>query len=52
MDVPDVGIEILEISRVAIVVKDLEDAMERYRLILGIEPWEVYYIGPPDQTDA
>jgi len=52
MDIPDVGIEIPEISQVAIVVEDLEDAMERYRLILGIEPWEVYYIGPPDQTDA
>ena len=52
MNVPDVGIEIPEISQVAIVVEDLEDAMERYRLILGVEPWEVCYIDSLDQTDA
>ncbi|WP_280537737.1 VOC family protein [Halopenitus sp. POP-27] len=52
MDVPDVGIDVPEISQVALVVEDLEDAMERYRRILGIEPWEVYYIGPPEQEEA
>ena len=52
MDVPDVEIEIPEISQAAIVVEEVEDAMERHRLVLGVEPWEVYYIGPPDQTDA
>lgn len=52
MNVPDVGIEIPEISQVALVVEDLNDAMERYRRLLGIEPWEVYYVGPPDQDVA
>ena len=52
MDVLDVGIEIPEISQIALVVEDLKDAMERYQHILGVEPWEVYYIGPPEQEEA
>lgn len=52
MDVPEGGIDVPEISQVALVVEDLEDAMERYRRILGIEPWEVYYVGPPEQEVA
>ena len=52
MDVPDVGIDIPEISQIALVVEDLEDSMKRYRRILGVEPWEVYRIGPPEQEAA
>jgi len=46
--IPEVGIDIPEISQIAFVVRDLDTAMERYRRILGLEPWEVYYIGPPE----
>ncbi len=52
IDVPDVGIELPEISQIALVVEDLTNAMEQYRRILGIEPWEVYHIGPPEQEIA
>jgi catechol 2,3-dioxygenase-like lactoylglutathione lyase family enzyme len=52
MEISDVGVEIPEISQVALVVEDVDDAMERYRRILGIEPWEVYHIGPPDQEEG
>lgn len=52
IDVPDIGIEIPEISQIAFVVEDLDEAMERYRRILGIEPWEVYYIGPPEHEEG
>ena len=47
--VPDVDIDIPEISQIALVVEDLEEAMDRYRLVLGLEPWEVYRVGPPEQ---
>jgi catechol 2,3-dioxygenase-like lactoylglutathione lyase family enzyme len=52
MNVPDIGIEIPEISQVALVVEDLREAIEQYRFVLGVEPWDVYYIGPPEQQDA
>ena len=52
MDAPDIGVEIPEISQIALVVEDLEGAMERYRLVLGVEPREVYYIGPPKREQS
>jgi methylmalonyl-CoA/ethylmalonyl-CoA epimerase len=52
VDIPDIGIDIPEVSQIAFVVADLDAAMERYRAILGVEPWEVYRIGPPEQTEG
>lgn len=51
-DIPEVGIDIPEISQLAFVVDDLEAAMERQRRVLGVEPWEVYYIGPPEHEEG
>ena len=34
------------IDQIAVVVKDLDAAMERYGTHLGIGPWEVYTYGP------
>lgn len=45
-------IEIPEIVQLGIVVEDIEDAMEQYRMILGVEPWTVYRFEPPDLTDT
>jgi len=36
-----------EISQVAVVVKDLQKAMENYWKTLGIGPWSVYTFAPP-----
>ena len=34
------------IDQVAVVVRDLDSAMERYATQLGIGPWDVYTYGP------
>jgi methylmalonyl-CoA/ethylmalonyl-CoA epimerase len=36
-----------EITQVAIVVRDLEAAMEAYHRLLGWGPWQVYDFRPP-----
>ena len=40
-------IKVGEISQVAIVVRDLQKAMENYWKTLGIGPWRVYTYAPP-----
>jgi hypothetical protein len=45
--VPRVGVPLPEISHVAFVVQDLEDAMRRFGRLLGIEPWLCYRYEPP-----
>lgn len=50
--VPRVGVPLPEISHVAFVVEDLEDAMRRFGRLLGIEPWLCYRYEPPRLTDA
>ncbi len=50
--IPEIDIDLPEVSQLAFVVDDLEEAMERYRRILGIEPWKVYYIGPPEHEEG
>lgn len=45
--VPEVGVPLPEISHVAFVVEDLEDAMRRFGSLLGIEPWLCYRYEPP-----
>jgi hypothetical protein len=48
----DIGVEIPEISHIGIVVEDLELAMERYSLLLGIGPWRTFHIIPPRLTET
>jgi hypothetical protein len=50
--VPRVGVPIPEISHVAFVVEDLEDAMRRFGDLLGIEPWLCYRYEPPRLADT
>lgn len=44
MATPATGIH--SIDQVAVVVRDLDAAMERYWTVLGIGPWDVYTYGP------
>lgn len=44
---PRVDVPIPELSHVAFVVEDLEDAMRRFGALLGIEPWLIYRYEPP-----
>lgn len=52
MDIPALNVELPGVDQVAIVVEDLKDGMDRYRGILGVEPWTVYRFEPPDLTDT
>jgi methylmalonyl-CoA/ethylmalonyl-CoA epimerase len=42
----------LAISQIAIVVNDIEDALERYHRVLGWGPWNVYEHKPPSLHDT
>lgn len=50
--IPAVDVELPEIHQVAIVVEDLLDGMDRFRGILGIEPWTVYRFESPELTNT
>lgn len=39
-NVDELGIETPEITQVGFVVEDVEDAVERFSKVLGVEPWE------------
>ena len=42
---------ITEVQQVAIVVKDIDSALDEYSNRLGIGPWWVSFYGPPRLTD-
>jgi methylmalonyl-CoA/ethylmalonyl-CoA epimerase len=42
----------LSISQIAIVVNDIDDALEKYTRILGWGPWNVYEHTPPSLHDT
>jgi methylmalonyl-CoA/ethylmalonyl-CoA epimerase len=42
----------LSISQIAIVVKDMDDALEKYHRVLGWGPWNVYEHTPPSLHDT
>jgi catechol 2,3-dioxygenase-like lactoylglutathione lyase family enzyme len=42
----------LPISQIAIVVKDMDDALESYHRVLGWGPWNVYEHTPPSLHDT
>lgn len=50
--VPDVAIDAPAISQIAWVVVDLDEAMERYRRVLGFGPWDVYHVEPPENRNV
>ena len=50
-DIPRLDIEIPEITQIAFVVEDLNDGMDRFGALLGVEPWEIYRFEPPCLTD-
>ena len=50
-DIPQLDVEIPEITQVAFVVEDLEDGMDRFSNVLGVGPWDVYRFEPPALTD-
>lgn len=52
LDVPDLDVALPEISQVGFVVEDLEDAMDRFGALLGIEPWLLYRYEPPRLSDT
>lgn len=51
-DIPRLDVEIPEITQVAFVVEDLEDGMDRFGGVLGVQPWDVYRFEPPRLTET
>ncbi|AUX09760.1 lactoylglutathione lyase-like protein [Halalkaliarchaeum desulfuricum] len=50
-DVPQLDVTIPEITQVAFVVEDLDDGMNRFGGILGVDEWDVYRFEPPRLTN-
>jgi len=50
--IPEVDVEIPEVSQVAFVVEDLEDGMDRFGAVLGAGTWERYRFEPPALTET
>ncbi|MEK7424068.1 MAG: hypothetical protein AAB131_09540, partial [Actinomycetota bacterium] len=42
----------LPISQIAIVVRDIDDALDKYHRVLGWGPWSVYEHKPPSLHDT
>lgn len=51
-DVPDIGVDVPEVSQVAFVVEDIEDGMDRFGALLGVGPWQLYRFEPPALHDT
>lgn len=49
---PNLDIDVPSIDQVGIVVDDLQDGIERYSLILGIDPWNIYTYEPPTLSET
>lgn len=52
IDEDALDVEIPELSQIGIVVEDLEDGMDRFGALLGVEPWQVFRFEPPDLTET
>lgn len=50
--IPELDVDVPEISQIGIVVEDLEDGMDRFGALLGLGPWDRYRFEPPTLTDA
>jgi len=40
-----------QMHQVCVVVRDVQEAAERYWKLFGIGPWDIYTLGPPELTD-
>jgi len=49
---PPQPIKMGDLTQVGMVVKDLQESMERYWKLLGIGPWSIYTFAPPDLREA
>ncbi|MFB6108885.1 MAG: VOC family protein [Haloplanus sp.] len=50
--VPDLDVDVPEITQIGFVVEDIDDGMDRFGGTLGLGPWEVYRFEPPTLTDT
>ncbi len=50
--VPELDVEIPEVSQVAFVVEEIEDGMDRFGALLGIGPWQLYRFEPPTLSET
>lgn len=50
--IPNLDVEVPEISQVAFVVEDIEDGMDRFGGVLGVGPWQIYHFEPPTLHDT
>lgn len=51
-DIPAVDINLPKVNQISITVNDLEDGMERFHRILGIDAWRVYQLDDDAHTET
>ncbi|WP_101295674.1 VOC family protein [Halegenticoccus soli] len=51
-EIPALDVEIPEISQIAFVVEEIEDGMDRFGSVLGVDTWQLYRFEPPTLTDT
>jgi len=51
-DIPSPGVDVPVIDQVGLVVRDLDDGMDRFGALLGLDGWEVKVFEPPDLREA
>lgn len=52
VDLNAIDIEVPAIDQVGIVVEDLEDGMDRFGRMLGIDTWRIYEFAPPALSET
>lgn len=50
--IPETDVALPGVDQVAVVVEDLQDGVDRYRAILGIEEWAIHRFEPPALTET
>jgi catechol 2,3-dioxygenase-like lactoylglutathione lyase family enzyme len=50
--IPDPDVELPGVDQVAVVVEDLQDGVDRYRSVFGIDRWAIHRFEPPAMTDT
>jgi catechol 2,3-dioxygenase-like lactoylglutathione lyase family enzyme len=46
------GFRLAKIDQVCVVVRDIEKTVEQYSKILGVGPWSIYTMAPPELTNT
>jgi hypothetical protein len=49
---PGQPIKMGDLTQVGMVVKDIQESVERYWKLLGIGPWNIYTFAPPNLREA